>query len=97
MDSPRSATKKKPHRRRHRRRTLELTAAYVPAREGGYVVELLEAAGVYTQGDTFEEARENLHEVIALMLEEAPHQFGIRRAEVPPGALTEKVFVLLPK
>lgn len=71
--------------------------AYLPVSEGGYAVEVLEARGVHTQGDTFEEARANLHEVVALMLEEAPHQFGLRRKKPPPGALLEKLFVLLPR
>lgn len=78
-------------------RSMALTAAYVPAEEGGYVAEILEATGVHSQGGSFEEARANLLEVISLMLEEAPHQFGDRDAEVPPGALTERIFVLLPQ
>ncbi|MBI4618444.1 MAG: type II toxin-antitoxin system HicB family antitoxin [Planctomycetes bacterium] len=76
---------------------MALTTAYVPAKEGGYVAEILEATGVHTQGESFEEARKNLLEVIALMLEEAPHQFGDREAEAPPGALMERIFVLLPE
>lgn len=78
-------------------RALELTAAYCPAAEGGYTVEILEAKGVYSQGDTFDEARRNLHEVVALMLEEAPHQFGLPPAKPAPGALLEKLFVLIPR
>jgi len=77
-------------------RALPLTAAYVPAKEGGYTVEILEAASVYSQGETIEEARENLYAVVALMLEEAPHQFGRRATPPPPGALLEKLFVVLP-
>jgi predicted RNase H-like HicB family nuclease len=76
---------------------VELTSAYCPAKEGGYTVAILEAVGVVSQGDTFEEARANLHAVVALMLEEAPHQFGVRAAAAPPGALLEKLFVLLPR
>jgi len=76
---------------------MALTAAYLPASEGGYTVEILEARGVYSQGDTFDKARANLHDVVALMLEEAPHQFGARKSRPPPGALLEKLFVLLPK
>ncbi len=64
-----------------KRRTLVLTAAYVPAVEGGYVVEVLEARGVHAQGDDFDDARRYLHSVIALMLEEAPH---LRSARSPP-------------
>ena len=82
--------------RRPKRRALPLTAAYVPAKEGGYTAEILEAASVYSQGETIEEARANLYTVVALMLEEAPHQFGRRAASPPPGALLEKLFVLLP-
>ena len=78
-------------------RTLELTAAYSAASEGGYTVAILEATGVYSQGDTFEEARRNLHEVVALMLEEAPDQFGTHPAIAPPGSLLEKLFVLVPR
>ena len=87
-----------PHRRRRRprkSRTVVLTAAYLPAVEGGYTAEVLEAVGVHSQGDTFDEARENLHEVVALMLEEAPRQFGARKASPPPGALLERLFVVL--
>lgn len=95
--SPRSArTKPASPRRARRRKTLTLTAAYLPDPSGGYTVEVLEATGVHTQGDTFDEARANLYEVIALMLEEAPSQFGVRPASAPPGALLEKVFVMLP-
>jgi predicted RNase H-like HicB family nuclease len=91
MERSRKAMAKRP-----KRRAMPLTAAYVPAREGGYTAEILEAQSVYSQGKTFEEARENLYAVVALMLEEAPHQFGRRSASPPPGALLEKLFVLLP-
>ena len=82
--------------KRPKRRALPLTAAYVPAKEGGYTAEILEADSVYSQGETIEEARENLYAVVGLMLEEAPHQFGRRAASPPPGALLEKLFVVLP-
>ena len=77
-------------------RTVVLTAAYLPADEGGYTAEVLEAVGVHSQGDSFDEARANLHAVVALMLEEAPHQFRRKVAATPPGALCEKLFVVLP-
>jgi predicted RNase H-like HicB family nuclease len=93
---PTSTTRpvRSPRRRGRGRRTLTLTAAYLPAREGGYTAEILEAVGVHSQGQTFDEARENLHDVVSLMLEEAPHQFGIRHDSPPPGALLEKLFVV---
>ncbi len=59
------------------------------------MAEILEAECVFTQGKTFEEARENLVEVIDLMLEEAPHQFGRRRRRPPPGSMTETLFLVL--
>ena len=92
-----SIAKQKSARRisRAKSKALSLTAAYVPAAEGGYTAEILEATGVHSQGETFEQARENLHAVVALMLEEAPHQFGRRAAAVPPGAVLEKLFALV--
>ena len=79
----------------HKRRSMALTAAYLPAKEGGYTAEILEAVGVYSQGDTFEEARQNLYDAVALMLEEAPQQFAKKPSAPPPGALLEKLFVLV--
>jgi predicted RNase H-like HicB family nuclease len=48
---------------------MELTAVYVEAEEGGYVGFVEELPGANTQGETLEEARENLKEVVALLLE----------------------------
>jgi predicted RNase H-like HicB family nuclease len=83
-------------RRTARRRTEVFTAAYLPAEEGGYVVEILEAVGVHAQGNTLDQARKNLHQVVALMFDEAPDQFGSRKSVPLPGALLEKVFVVFP-
>ena len=57
----------------------------------------LDASHRHSQGETFDEARGNLHQAIALMLEEAPGQFGVANSGPPPGALLEKLFVVLPK
>lgn len=89
-------TQTKTRRKTSKGRSMELTAAYLPAQEGGYTAEILEATGVHSQGDTFEKARKNLHAVVGLMLEEAPGQFGSRRALTPPGALVERLYVILP-
>jgi predicted RNase H-like HicB family nuclease len=51
---------------------MTLTAVYeeVPESEGGgYVAYAEELPGAITQGDTLEEARENLRDAIALLLE----------------------------
>lgn len=83
--------------RKSRARVLRLTAVYERASEGGYTVWVPEAIGVLTQGNTFEEAHENLLDAIQLMLEDAPEQFGVESAEpIPPGAIFQPIFVVLP-
>jgi predicted RNase H-like HicB family nuclease len=49
--------------------SIRFTAVYEKAPEGGYVAWVEELRGAHTQGETLEEARENLKEVIALILE----------------------------
>ena len=48
---------------------LTLTAVYEEAEEGGYVAYVAELPGANTQGETLDEARENLSEAIQLILE----------------------------
>jgi predicted RNase H-like HicB family nuclease len=48
---------------------LELTAVFRKAPEGGYVAFVEELPGANTQGETLEEARENLREAVELVLE----------------------------
>lgn len=74
-----------------------MTAVYVRAPEGGYVAWVSEAVGVHTQGETIEETRANLLDVIRLMVEDTPEQFGIEPTEpVPPGAFLETMFLVRP-
>ncbi len=47
---------------------MELTAVYIKVPEG-YIAFVQELPGANTQGDTLEEARENLREAVALVLE----------------------------
>jgi predicted RNase H-like HicB family nuclease len=47
---------------------MKLTAVYMKAPEG-YVAFIEELPGANTQGSTLEEARENLSEAVALVLE----------------------------
>lgn len=49
--------------------SLELTAVFRAAPEGGYVAFVEELPGANTQGETLEEARVNLREAVALVLE----------------------------
>ncbi len=48
---------------------MQLTAVYVPMPDGGYVAFVEELPGANTQGSTIEEARENLREAVALVVE----------------------------
>jgi predicted RNase H-like HicB family nuclease len=54
------------------------TAVYEPADEGGYVALVEEVPGAISQGETLEEARENLKEALQLML-------GVNREKVLDG------------
>ena len=48
---------------------LEFTAVFKEVPEGGYVAFVEELPGANTQGETLEEARENLREAVGLVLE----------------------------
>jgi predicted RNase H-like HicB family nuclease len=47
---------------------LEFSAVFQEAPEGGYVAFVEELPGANTQGETLEEARENLREAVGLVL-----------------------------
>ena len=47
---------------------MQLTAVYIAVPEG-YIAYVAELPGANTQGDTLEEARENLREAVALVLD----------------------------
>ena len=47
----------------------KITAVFEPAVEGGYLAYVEEIPGVNTQGETLNEARENLREALELVLE----------------------------
>jgi len=49
--------------------TMTFTAVFEPAEEGGYIAFVEELPGANTQGETLEEARENLAEAVAMILE----------------------------
>ena len=48
---------------------VKFTAVFEPVAEGGYSAYVEEIPGVNTQGETLEEARENLREALELVLE----------------------------
>ena len=49
--------------------SLDLTAVFRKDAEGGYVAFVEELPGATTQGETIDEARTNLREAVALVLE----------------------------
>jgi predicted RNase H-like HicB family nuclease len=48
---------------------MQMTAVFEPVAEGGYVCWLEEMPGVQTQGETLDEARENLRDAFQLSVE----------------------------
>jgi predicted RNase H-like HicB family nuclease len=48
---------------------FEFTAIFKEAPEGGYVAFVEELPGANTQGETLDEARDNLREAVGLVLE----------------------------
>ena len=59
--------------------THTFTAVFEEAPEGGYAAWVEELPGAISQGETLEEARENLKEAVQLMIE-ARRELGMRDA-----------------
>ena len=49
---------------------IELTAVYEPCDEGGFIAYIAEIPGINSQGNTLENAKENLADAINLMFQE---------------------------
>ncbi len=54
---------------------MELTAVFREAPEGGYVAFVEEMPGAASQGETLEEARENLEDAVRLLIESRRERF----------------------
>ncbi len=48
---------------------MNLTAVFIPAPEGGYTAIVEEVPGAISEGETIEEARENLADALRMVLE----------------------------
>ena len=48
---------------------MKLTAVFVPAAEGGFTAMVEEIPGAISEGETIEEARENLADALRMILE----------------------------
>jgi predicted RNase H-like HicB family nuclease len=66
---------------RYSQRMNTFTAIFEEAEEGGYTAFAAELPGAVTQGETIEEARENLREAIELVLE-ANRELAIEKATI---------------
>jgi predicted RNase H-like HicB family nuclease len=50
-----------------------MTAIFEPCDKGGNIPYIQEIQGINTQGETIEEAKENLADAVKLVLEEIPY------------------------
>ncbi|MEX2172207.1 MAG: type II toxin-antitoxin system HicB family antitoxin [Pirellulales bacterium] len=66
---------------------MRLKAIYEPSDEGGYTVYVPSLPGCISEGDSLEEARENIREAVALYLEPADE------LTVPEGSVVEELTV----
>jgi predicted RNase H-like HicB family nuclease len=59
-------------KRKSTARVYHYTAVFAPAEEGGFTVTVPALPGCVSEGDTFEEAQENIREALELYLEGVP-------------------------
>jgi len=69
---------------------MKLTAVFEPAKEGGYTCLVEEIPAAISQGETLEEAKANLREVLQLVLE---CQRELAEKQLSPQALREFIEV----
>lgn len=72
---------------------MKLTAVYVKG-EFGYTAYIDEMKGVITQGETMEDAEENLYDALKLYLE--PDDIGSETIQLT-GSITKKPFLAISK
>ncbi|HEY3388018.1 MAG TPA: type II toxin-antitoxin system HicB family antitoxin [Prolixibacteraceae bacterium] len=51
-------------------KNIEMTAVFEPCDEGGFIAYVQEIPGINTQGETLDEAKENLADAVNLVFEE---------------------------
>ncbi len=56
-------------------KNIQLTAVFEPCEEGGYIAYIKEIEGINTQGETIEEAKDNLADAINLVFEDNRKKF----------------------
>lgn len=65
---------------------MKLTAVFVPAPEGGFTAFVEEIPGAISEGETIDEARENLADALRMVLE---CNRELAREQGPTGAMRE--------
>lgn len=51
-------------------KNIEMTAVFEPCDEGGFIAYVQEIPGINTQGETIDEAKENLADAVNLVFDE---------------------------
>ncbi len=67
---------------------VTLTAVYEPAPEGGYTCHFEELPGVFSEGETLEEAKTNLFDALLEVME---YHRGEARKNATPGAVRQEL------
>ena len=67
---------------------VRLTAVFEPAPEGGYTCHFEELPGVFSEGETLEEARANLWDAFTQVMEYHREE---ARKNTAPGAVREEL------
>ena len=65
-------------------KNIEMTAVFEPCDEGGFIAYAQEIPGVNTQGETIDEAKENLADAVNMVFEEMSNN-DILRASIQRG------------
>jgi predicted RNase H-like HicB family nuclease len=68
---------------------IELTAIFEPCEEGGYLAYIEEIPGINSQGETIEDAKENLTDAINLMFEERRASQKLRKTQCVNKLITQ--------
>lgn len=68
---------------------IQITAVFEPCSEGGYMAYIEEIPGINTQGETIDEAKENLADAINLVFEERRSSMRKRKKTKVKNIITQ--------
>ena len=78
---------------------IQLTAVYEPCDEGGFMAYIDEIPGINSQGETMEEASENLADAINLMFDEIRKTLrcvSLLKTIYEPGSKKNRIYKGIP-